>query len=82
MSASGSWPTEASILKQRLLSEAPCYSAGCSTSRAFTNLDKMPQQSGTNWTVARFVAHQRRLCRSGLCHCELGAVPAFGLSIS
>lgn len=55
MSASGSSPTEASILKQRLLSEAPLLQRWLLNLPRVHQLDKMLQQSGTNWTVARFV---------------------------
>jgi tight adherence protein B len=53
MSAGGSSPTEASILKQRLLSEAPLLQRWLLKLPRVHQLDKMLQQSGTNWTVAR-----------------------------
>ena len=54
MSASGSSTTEASILKQRLLSEAPLLQRWLLNLPRVHQLDKMLQQSGTNWTVATF----------------------------
>jgi tight adherence protein B len=53
MSAGGSSATEASILKQRLLSEAPLLQRWLLQIPRVHEIDRLLQQSGTNWTVAR-----------------------------
>jgi tight adherence protein B len=53
MSAGGSSATEASILKQRLLSEAPLLQRWLLRLPRVHELDRILQQSGTNCTVAK-----------------------------
>ncbi len=52
MSAGDSPPTEASILKRHLLSDAPLLQRWLLKLPRAHQLDKILQQSGTNWTVA------------------------------
>ena len=54
MSSGGSATSEASILKQRLLSEAPLLQRLLLSLPRVQELDKLLQQSGTNWTTAKF----------------------------
>jgi tight adherence protein B len=53
MSAGGSPATEASIVKQRLLSEAPLLQRWLLQLPRVHELDRLLQQSGTNWTVGK-----------------------------
>lgn len=56
MSAGNAAATEGSILKQRLLSDTPLLQRWLLQLPRVHELDKMLQQSGTNWTVAKLVA--------------------------
>jgi tight adherence protein B len=55
MSAGGSGGAEASILKQRLLSEAPALQRWLLGLPRIGELDKLLQQSGSTWSVTVFV---------------------------
>ena len=55
MSAGGSGGAEASILKQRLLSEAPALQRWVLGLPRIGELDKLLQQSGSTWSVTVFV---------------------------
>src|SRR5215831_7760660 len=55
MSAGRTSAAEASILKQRLLSEAPLLQRWLLRLPRVHQLDKLLQQSGTNWSVARLI---------------------------
>ena len=55
MSAGGSGGAEASILKQRLLSEAPTLQRWVLGLPRIGELDKLLQQSGSTWSVTVFV---------------------------
>src|SRR5262245_13043659 len=53
MSAGGSSASEASIVKQRLLSEAPLLQRWLLQLPRAHELDRLLQQSGTTWTAAK-----------------------------
>lgn len=53
ISAAGTAAAEASILKQRLLSEAPLMQRVLLRVPRVHNIDRLLEQSGTNWTVAK-----------------------------
>jgi tight adherence protein B len=54
ISAAGTNAAEASILKQRLLSDAPLMQRVLLRVPRVHTIDRLLEQSGTNWTVAKF----------------------------